>query len=173
MKRFAIPLLAAAGLMVLAPAGAEAQVDVQLRVHWTWGDDGWRPYEQTYPTRAPVYVPPPRAVPVRYRSFRVPPGHLPPPGACRLWYVGRPPGHQPPPQSCRSLLLGPGVPGAVIIGGPAPQDRYYGGSGWEERGSRWEERGPEWGQRGPRYKEPPGRGRGRANRARARGGRGR
>ena len=30
----------------------------------------------------------------------VPPGHLPPPGTCRVWYDGRPPGHQPPATSC-------------------------------------------------------------------------
>ena len=31
----------------------------------------------------------------------IPPGHMPPPGECRVWYDGRPPGHQPPPTSCR------------------------------------------------------------------------
>lgn len=31
----------------------------------------------------------------------IPPGHLPPSGACRVWYDGRPPGHQPAPTSCR------------------------------------------------------------------------
>ena len=31
----------------------------------------------------------------------VPPGHLPPPGQCRVWYDGRPPGHQPAPTNCR------------------------------------------------------------------------
>lgn len=35
--------------------------------------------------------------------LKIPPGHLPPPGECRLWYPGRPPGHQPPPGSCASL----------------------------------------------------------------------
>ena len=30
----------------------------------------------------------------------IPPGHLPPPGKCRVWYDNRPPGHQPPPTSC-------------------------------------------------------------------------
>jgi hypothetical protein len=37
------------------------------------------------------------------RSLRVPPGHYPPPGQCRLWFEGRPPGQQPAPQSCASL----------------------------------------------------------------------
>ena len=31
----------------------------------------------------------------------IPPGHLPPPGLCRVWYDGRPPGQQPPPTNCR------------------------------------------------------------------------
>jgi hypothetical protein len=30
----------------------------------------------------------------------VPPGHYPPPGLCRLWFVDRPPGQQPPPEDC-------------------------------------------------------------------------
>jgi hypothetical protein len=34
---------------------------------------------------------------------KVPPGHLPPPGECRIWYPDRPPGHQPPPGNCREL----------------------------------------------------------------------
>jgi hypothetical protein len=33
----------------------------------------------------------------------VPPGHLPPPGECRIWYPERPPGHQPPPGDCHEL----------------------------------------------------------------------
>lgn len=35
-------------------------------------------------------------------AYGIPPGHLPPPGSCRVWYGDRPPGHQPPPTSCRS-----------------------------------------------------------------------
>jgi hypothetical protein len=38
-----------------------------------------------------------------YGEFRVPPGHVPPPGMCRIWFPGRPPGHQPAPGSCRVL----------------------------------------------------------------------
>jgi hypothetical protein len=32
-----------------------------------------------------------------------PPGQLPPPGECRVWFPGRPPGQQPPPSPCREL----------------------------------------------------------------------
>ncbi len=37
------------------------------------------------------------------RFIRIPRGHLPPPGSCRLWHFGRPAGHQPPPASCHVL----------------------------------------------------------------------
>lgn len=33
----------------------------------------------------------------------VPPGHMPPPGQCRIWYHGRKPGNQPPPGKCKKL----------------------------------------------------------------------
>jgi len=46
----------------------------------------------------------------------VPPGHLPPPGECRIWYPDRPPGHQPPPGDCRRLRYRV-PPGAYLIGG--------------------------------------------------------
>src|SRR5512145_959134 len=39
----------------------------------------------------------------RDRYARVPPGHMPPRGQCRVWYSDRPPGHQPPPGDCRKL----------------------------------------------------------------------
>lgn len=38
----------------------------------------------------------------RGSSQGVPPGQLPPAGACRVWYDGRPPGHQPAPIDCRA-----------------------------------------------------------------------
>lgn len=34
------------------------------------------------------------------RAQGIPPGHLPPPGACRVWYENVPPGRQPPPMRC-------------------------------------------------------------------------
>jgi len=33
----------------------------------------------------------------------IPPGHMPPPGKCRIWLPGKPPGQQPPPGDCREL----------------------------------------------------------------------
>ena len=37
----------------------------------------------------------------RRHSYRIPRGHLPPPGRCRVWFDDRPAGQQPPPTSCR------------------------------------------------------------------------
>jgi hypothetical protein len=54
--------------------------------------------------------------PVRSPQVRIPPGHLPPPGKCRVWYPERPPGHQPPPGDCGELRYR--VPnGAVLVRG--------------------------------------------------------
>jgi hypothetical protein len=48
----------------------------------------------------------------------IPPGHLPPPGSCRVWYPGTPPGHQPPPTSCRLAFRQVG-PGGWVVERPA------------------------------------------------------
>lgn len=36
-------------------------------------------------------------------TIKVPRGHMPPKGMCRMWYHDRPPGHQPPAVSCRQI----------------------------------------------------------------------
>jgi hypothetical protein len=36
-------------------------------------------------------------------TLDVPPGHLPPPGKCRIWFPGDPPGHQPKARPCREI----------------------------------------------------------------------
>jgi surface antigen len=55
----------------------------------------------------------------------MPPGHMPPPGECRIWYPGRPPGHQPAPGPCR-VLRHRVPPGAILLGdthGAPPRPR--------------------------------------------------
>jgi len=36
-------------------------------------------------------------------SLKIPKGHYPPPGQCRIWIPGVPPGRQPAPEACLSL----------------------------------------------------------------------
>jgi hypothetical protein len=36
-------------------------------------------------------------------TLGIPPGHLPPPGRCRIWVPGLPPGHQEAPRSCAGI----------------------------------------------------------------------
>jgi hypothetical protein len=48
--------------------------------------------------------------------YSIPPGHMPPPGKCRIWFPDLPPGQQPPPGDCEELRYH--VPrGACLIGG--------------------------------------------------------
>lgn len=54
-------------------------------------------------------------------TLGVPPGHLPPPGLCRIWMAGRPPGHQPSPQSCDGIVTRAPA-GSMILYRP-PRDR--------------------------------------------------
>jgi hypothetical protein len=47
--------------------------------------------------KKPIHLHGDRSHGIKY--FRIPPGHLPPPGECRVWYRGVSPGHQPPPSN--------------------------------------------------------------------------
>ena len=72
---------------------------------------------------------------------RIPPGHLPPDGMCRVWYDGVPPGRQPRPTSCyEAERMASRDRGARVIYGnntrqnaPYPgqrDDRWYPGDIW-------------------------------------------
>jgi hypothetical protein len=49
-------------------------------------------------------------------SLKIPPGHMPPSGKCRIWLPDRPPGQQPPPGNCWDLERRV-PPGAWLIKG--------------------------------------------------------
>ena len=65
-------------------------------------------------------------------ALHIPPGHLPPPGSCRIWYPGRPPGHQPRSGDCESLIHR--VPlGAWLISRPTKEKDYVRVSVYDQR----------------------------------------
>lgn len=76
------------------------------------------------------------------RGASVPPGHLPPPGECRVWYDARPPGHQPPPTSCREAerIASRDRYARVIYGDDRPRRDIYKGRERDPRDERWEDR---------------------------------
>jgi hypothetical protein len=53
---------------------------------------------------------------------RIPNGHLPPPGECRIWYPDRPAGHQPPPFKCGQGRRDVEPGGWLMTPGPQPQE---------------------------------------------------
>ena len=53
----------------------------------------------------------------------IPPGHMPPPGHCRVWYDGQPPGRQPAPTNCEAARrVAARTAGRVIYGGGEQHD---------------------------------------------------
>ena len=59
--------------------------------------------------------------PVGAETLAIPPGQLPPPGECRLWFPGRPPGRQPKARAC-SEVESAAPAGAWVLYRPS-QDR--------------------------------------------------
>lgn len=51
-------------------------------------------------------------------AIKVPPGHMPPPGQCRIWYPGTPPGRQPKPVACSEIDAVPA--GAMVLSRTGP-----------------------------------------------------
>jgi hypothetical protein len=57
-----------------------------------------------------------RTVEGNRKSDKVPPGHLPPAGMCRIWIDGVPPGHQPAPTDCQTAVATKPANARVIWG---------------------------------------------------------
>ncbi len=51
----------------------------------------------------------------------IPPGQLPRPGRCRIWYPGRPPGQQPPARTCDAVAATDVPAEAWLLHRPARQ----------------------------------------------------
>jgi hypothetical protein len=93
----------------------------------------------------------PRAL-LAQRNGRVPPGHLPPAGLCRVWYDRVPPGRQPAPTDCATARAEAWRTGGRVIVGVRDErrDRRRGDDGWfgYERG-----RIDPWGDRDRRRRD--------------------
>jgi hypothetical protein len=55
-------------------------------------------------------------------ALKIPKGHYPPPGQCRVWIPGVPPGRQPAPEACLSLR-GQIPPGAWVLYRPVREEK--------------------------------------------------
>ncbi|MEX2271836.1 MAG: hypothetical protein WD690_10215 [Vicinamibacterales bacterium] len=89
----------------------------------------------------------PLAAQGRNERGRVPAGHMPPAGECRVWHDGRSPGHQPAPTSCaEAQRVAARTGGRVIYGDERIKDKGRGKNGRNAR----VERGNGGGGRGER-----------------------
>lgn len=72
----------------------------------------------------------------------IPPGHLPPPGECRVWYSGKPPGHQPPPTDCSTARREAARNGGRVIYGDNRRDDRWNDDRdrWDDDHDRWDDR---------------------------------
>jgi hypothetical protein len=60
-----------------------------------------KPIPASEPSPQPTHTT--RRSPSTAATLGIPPGHLPPPGMCRVWVPGEPPGHQAAPRSCSNI----------------------------------------------------------------------
>jgi hypothetical protein len=118
MRRLTMMLVLTATAAAAVPATAEAQWDILRRTDTRGGV-----YDDDVYDRG---------------SSRVPPGHLPPRGSCRIWVDGRPPGHQPAVTDCRTAERNRhryGSNARVIYG-----DRVHNRNDRYERNDRYDDR---------------------------------
>lgn len=80
------------------PVTLSAMVGIRLSACWLFLSATLACSSQS--SSRPATAPVPSQVSGKAARLGIPPGHLPPPGTCRVWYPGRPPGRQPEPSSC-------------------------------------------------------------------------
>jgi hypothetical protein len=68
----------------------------------------------TPPESVPAPAPAAAKGPSTAARLGIPPGHLPPPGSCRVWLPGKPPGHQAKSGPCAALLRA-APPGSWLV----------------------------------------------------------
>jgi hypothetical protein len=112
MPRSSTVILVAALFGVVAGVPSEATAQVRVSLQWNGLHAGGPYVHAEFGARGAYVVGSFAHSPQRYRSarprksyqvrhgVRIPPGHLPGPGQCRVWYPNRPPGHQPAPFRC-------------------------------------------------------------------------
>ena len=66
------------------------------------------------PPRQPAPAPAASRGPSTAASLKIPPGHLPPAGQCRVWVDGLPPGKQPASRSCDGIEYS-APPGSLVV----------------------------------------------------------
>lgn len=81
-------------------------------------------------------------------SQRIPPGHRPPAGQCRVWYDDRPPGHQPAPTSCTAARREAHRTGGRVVYGSEQRDVRWDGDDRNDRegDGKWERDDGKWEQ---------------------------
>ena len=57
-------------------------------------------------------------------TFKIPPGHLPAPGMCKIWLPGTPPGHQPKYSGSCDALAREVPPGAWLVYRPTKDKKH-------------------------------------------------
>ena len=70
---------------------------------------------------------------------RIPPGHMPPAGMCRVWIQGVPPGQQPAPTDCATARATAPANSRIVYGGDV-NDRFKGDHRYDRNDRRYDPR---------------------------------
>lgn len=113
--------IAGLATMVVLASPAAAQWPSRLPSGGSSGSTGSWPARTTSRTES------------RRTSDRIPPGHMPPPGMCRVWIDGVPPGRQPAPTDCATAYRTRPANARVIYGGDGSSFPGKGKGKWKHK----------------------------------------